>query len=153
MAEREVCWTRQIELDLRRTVWRSAIRLGYDKLGAGLRKVIYTADLSETPDRQRLASWKHAWQPLHSEWDVVTFTLDNGCRLHCANHLPRSRLGVPDRRGHPDPMSVPRPVSVTRRHTPECRPMRRSVGIGVTGHGLSCLSRESASGRQKRGCY
>jgi len=40
-------------------------------------KVIYTADLSESPDRQRLAAWKHAWQTLHPEWDVVTFTLEN----------------------------------------------------------------------------
>lgn len=39
-------------------------------------KVIYTADLSESPDRQRLAAWKHAWQTLHPEWDVATFTLD-----------------------------------------------------------------------------
>ena len=39
-------------------------------------KVIYTADLSESPDRQRLAAWKHAWQTLHPEWDVVTFTLE-----------------------------------------------------------------------------
>ncbi|NUQ54079.1 MAG: hypothetical protein HUU19_15490, partial [Phycisphaerales bacterium] len=40
-------------------------------------KVIYTADLSESPDRPRLAAWKHAWQTLHPEWDVVTFTLEN----------------------------------------------------------------------------
>ncbi|MBY0313763.1 MAG: hypothetical protein K2W85_16985, partial [Phycisphaerales bacterium] len=40
-------------------------------------KVIYTADLSDSPDRQRLTAWKHAWQTLHPEWDVVTFTLEN----------------------------------------------------------------------------
>jgi len=39
-------------------------------------KVIYTADLSESPDQQRLTAWKCAWQTLHPEWDIVTFTLE-----------------------------------------------------------------------------
>ncbi|MBY0310484.1 MAG: hypothetical protein K2W85_00285, partial [Phycisphaerales bacterium] len=39
-------------------------------------KVIYTADLSEAPDKERLTAWRHAWQTTHPEWDVVTLTLD-----------------------------------------------------------------------------
>lgn len=37
-------------------------------------RVIYTADLSETPDRERLTAWRHAWQAMNPQWDVATLS-------------------------------------------------------------------------------